>query len=122
MPSLAQLHHQHQNGIPCPRDFNFATHVVDKWALHQPSLLALHWVSADMKRERKLTYAELAELSERAAVGLAKLGIRKGERVMVSPCLAGWPSWLPEQSADSGIHLRRSNCRGFANGGLPCLR
>lgn len=84
MPSLAQLQHQYQNGIPCPVDFNFATHVVDKWALHQPPLLALHWVSPDFSKERKLTYAELAELSERAAVGLSRLGIKKGERVMVS--------------------------------------
>ena len=86
MPTLAQLHHQYQNGIPCPPDFNFATHVVDKWALHQPPLLALHWVSSDFSKERKLTYADLAELSERAAVGLARLGIKKGERVLVSGC------------------------------------
>jgi len=84
MPSLAQLHHQYQHGIACPTDFNFATHVVDKWALHDPPLLALHWVSADFSRERKLAYAELARLSERAAVGLAGLGINKGDRVMVS--------------------------------------
>lgn len=84
MPSLAQLHHRYQNGIPCPADFNFATHVVDKWALHQPPLLALHWISADFAKERKLTYAELAALSERAAVGLSRLGIKKGDRVLVS--------------------------------------
>lgn len=57
-----ELRAKYANGLPCPADFNFPANVIDKFAT-DPSLLALHWVSHDYKKETKVTYAQLADVS-----------------------------------------------------------
>jgi acyl-coenzyme A synthetase/AMP-(fatty) acid ligase len=75
-----ELLNKYANGIPCPDDFTFPTHVIDKWAQSDPSLLAIHWVAPDFKNERKITYKELAEQSNRMAVAFVNQGIKKHSR------------------------------------------
>ncbi|GAA6003100.1 uncharacterized protein JCM10292_002861 [Rhodotorula paludigena] len=70
-------------GIPCPSDFSFPSHVVDAWAKKQPNQPAIHWVSHDFARERVVSYAELAELSHRAAKVFEEAGLKKGDRVLL---------------------------------------
>lgn len=90
MPSYAELQAKYKDGIPCPPTFNF-TDVIARWGQSDPALLALHWVSADFLHERKVTYAELDALSHRAAIGLSRLGIKRGDRVMVQlPRVVEW--------------------------------
>lgn len=71
------------DGIPCPDDFSFPSSVVDKWAQTQPDQLAFHWVSHDFGTERKVTYAELSDLSNRAARAFLDSGLVKGDRVLI---------------------------------------
>lgn len=86
-----ELVQRYKNGIPCPDDFSFPTHVIDKWSKSDPTLLAIHWVAADFRLERKVTYAELSDESHRMAVAFAKKGIKKGSRVMiVLPKVVEW--------------------------------
>jgi non-ribosomal peptide synthetase component E (peptide arylation enzyme) len=71
--------------------YSWATSVLDAWAAGQPDELALHWVSHDGGRQIKRTYADVAERSHRAAHAFAKLGIKKGDRVMVQlPRILDW--------------------------------
>ncbi|MGZ3708894.1 MAG: AMP-binding protein, partial [Bdellovibrionota bacterium] len=44
---------------------------------------ALIWVGNDLGEERRFTYRELAAEVARAANGLERLGVRKGDRVMI---------------------------------------
>ncbi|GAA5975559.1 hypothetical protein JCM10908_005202 [Rhodotorula pacifica] len=80
-----------KNGIPCPDDFNFPSHVLSKWAQKQPSQPALHWVSHDFKSERIVSYKELDDLIHRAAKAFYDAGIRKGDRVLIQlPRIVEW--------------------------------
>lgn len=81
--SYKAIHEKYGEGIPCPDDFSFPSHVLDKWAEKQPDQLVLHWVSADFSKERKVTYEELTDLSNRCAIAFAAKGIKKGDKVMV---------------------------------------
>lgn len=83
---------RYAKGIPCPDDFSFPSHVLDKWATN-PTQLALHWISHDFKVEKKLTYAQLSELSKKAAVVFENVGIKKGDRVLLQlPRVIEW--WI----------------------------
>lgn len=68
--------------IRCPDNFNFAYDVVDEMARTEPDREALVWcnVAGD---ERRFTFGEMKELSDRAAVFLRKAGVGKGDRVML---------------------------------------
>ena len=70
--------------LSIPRNPNFVTHVFDKWAA-DPSLEALFWVGADKPtpRVRHFSYQYLAERSHRVACAFHKLGLRKGDRVVI---------------------------------------
>lgn len=81
--SYAALQEKFGNGIPCPDDFSFPSHVLDVWSSKQPELPALHWVSSDFAREKVVTYSQLSDLSHRAAFAFAEAGLKKGDRVMV---------------------------------------
>ncbi|GAA5936719.1 hypothetical protein JCM3775_000179 [Rhodotorula graminis] len=86
MPSefdYATICAKYGNGIPCPDDFSFPSAVVDKWAQAQPDQIAFHWVSHDFGHERKMTYADLSDLSHRAARAFADSGLVKGDRVLI---------------------------------------
>lgn len=74
------LFKQYSGGIPCPSDFNFATHIIDKWARTNASLPALHFVNADFEEDRVVSYGELSDLSHRAARVFSEAGLKKGDR------------------------------------------
>jgi acyl-coenzyme A synthetase/AMP-(fatty) acid ligase len=73
----------------CPEFFNFGFDVVDAWAAAAPEHLALRWVGPDV--ERTLTYSQLADRSGRFARALTRLGLSRGERVLV--ILPRVPEW-----------------------------
>src|SRR5438105_5927464 len=69
--------------------FNFARDVIGRWA-QNPEKLAMHWLGA-AGEERRLTFAEFAERSDRFARVLQGQGVRPGDRVMVQ--LPRVPAW-----------------------------
>lgn len=76
-----------------PEYFNFATDIFDRWALKNPEAIALWWVSEDGGHERRFTFAELRELSSRAASAFKESGIQEGQPVMLMlPRLPAW--WI----------------------------
>ncbi|SCZ99085.1 BZ3500_MvSof-1268-A1-R1_Chr3-1g05803 [Microbotryum saponariae] len=91
--SLAALESAYGQGIPCPSDFSFPSHVLDRWTSKQPQAPAIIWASPDFKQERIVSYKELSDLSNRAALAFEKHGIKKGDKVMVQlPRVAEW--WI----------------------------
>ncbi|KWU44217.1 acetyl-CoA synthetase [Rhodotorula sp. JG-1b] len=85
------LHQKLKDGIPCPVDFSFPSHVLSKWARIQPSQPALHWVSHDFATERIVTYRELDDLTHRAAKAFCDAGLKKGDRVLIQlPRIVEW--------------------------------
>ncbi len=75
--------------LDVPEMFNFATDVIGKWA-RDPNKLAMLWVGQDGE-ERRITFAQFAERSSRAANAFSELGIKKGDRVLVM--LPRIPEW-----------------------------
>ena len=65
-----------------PEHFNFGYDVMDKWAEEKPDKLALLWTNdeGDCKR---FSFADLKELSDRAAAYFLSLGISRGDMVML---------------------------------------
>ncbi|MBI4261454.1 MAG: AMP-binding protein, partial [Actinobacteria bacterium] len=59
---------------------NLAHDCVDKWADRTPEAVAVVWEGEDGE-VRRVTYRELRSMADRAAHGLAALGIREGDRV-----------------------------------------
>ena len=72
----------HNFRINVPENFNFAYDVLDVIAEEEPDKRALQWAHMD-GRERAFTFAEIARLSHKAANLFARLGIRKGDKVML---------------------------------------
>ncbi len=68
--------------IHTPEHFNFAYDVVDVYAAGDPGKRALVWCN-DHGLERIFSFADLMRESNRAANVLHKLGIRKGDNVML---------------------------------------
>lgn len=68
--------------INVPEHFNFAYDVVDAIAAEDPSHPALLWTDT-AGGERRFTFGELSELSDRTAAFFASLGIGRGDRVML---------------------------------------
>ena len=75
--------------LEVPEYFNFATDVIGKWA-RDPTKPAMLWIGQHGE-ERGLTFAYFAEYSSRAANAFSKLGIKKGDRVLVM--LPRIPEW-----------------------------
>src|SRR5260370_38243098 len=75
--------------LEVPEYFNFATDVIGKWA-SDPNKLAMLWIGQNGV-EQQLTFAHFAERSSRAANAFARLGIQKGDRVLVR--LPRIPEW-----------------------------
>ena len=65
----------------CPDDFNFGFDVVDDWANRKPELEAIYWASDDT--ERRVTFTEMSQRSDRVAGGLLDMGLAPGDRVLV---------------------------------------
>ena len=86
-----------QTGIPnqfslkYPENFNFGYDVVDVLGRENPDGLAVMWCNTDGE-EKRLTYRDIMELSNRAANAFAAQGIRKGDRVLVI-LKRNWEYW-----------------------------
>ncbi len=74
-----------------PEYFNFTVDVFDKWARKQPESPALWWINEDETEERRFTFAEMRDLSLRAARAFQESGIRPGDPVMI--LLPRVPEW-----------------------------
>ena len=68
--------------IEIPENFNFAYDVVDEYARIEPEKVALVWCNDET--DRKFTFKELKEYSDRAANFFKQQGIKKGDRVMLT--------------------------------------
>lgn len=65
-----------------PENFNFAYDVVDAWAAEEPAREALLWTNP-AGEERRFTFADMKELSDKTAAFFQSLGVGKGTRVML---------------------------------------
>ena len=72
-----------------PETFNYGGDVVDAWA-EDPERMALIWVN-DAGEERRFTYADIRDLTNRFANYLTAKGVRKGDRVLIM--LPRIPEW-----------------------------
>ncbi|MCL2080748.1 MAG: AMP-binding protein [Oscillospiraceae bacterium] len=68
--------------VNIPDDFNFGYDVVDGWAAADPDKPALVWCD-DCGGERSFTFGDISAQSNRAANMLRKLGVSKGDAVML---------------------------------------
>ena len=75
--------------LEVPERFNFARDVIGRWA-QDPNHLAMHWLGGNGE-ERRLTFRDFAERSDRFARVLEDQGVRPGDRVMVQ--LPRVPAW-----------------------------
>lgn len=83
--------HGNELGLCGTGDFNFATDVFDRWAKKRPEATALWWLDEGRVQERRFSFAELSELSRRAARSFGKSGIVAGALVMLM--LPRVPEW-----------------------------
>src|SRR5947207_2718645 len=74
-----------------PTRFNFASEVMERWAQERPEALALWCVNEDGGFEHKISFRQLAESFRRAAGLFHTLGVRRGQRVLVT--LPRIPQW-----------------------------
>ncbi|MDP4108529.1 MAG: AMP-binding protein [Bacillota bacterium] len=68
--------------LKIPENFNFAFDVVDELAALRPDKQALLWCN-DHGEERRFTFSDLKRLSGKTANYLRRLGISRGDRVML---------------------------------------
>lgn len=78
--------------IDVPENFNFAYDVVDEWARVEPEKKALVWIN-DAAEEHEFTFTDISLLSNRAANAFKRLGIRKGDVVMMM-LRRRWEYWV----------------------------
>ena len=76
--------------LDVPERFNFAREVIGRYA-EDPEHLAMWWLSGDGSQERKITFKEFAERSDKFAEILQKSGVKPGDRVLVQ--LPRIPAW-----------------------------
>lgn len=65
-----------------PENFNFAFDIVDEYARLCPEKRALVWCN-DKGEEKQFSFGEISHLSKKLAASLYKMGIRKGDFVML---------------------------------------
>ncbi|KAF7197374.1 Acyl-coenzyme A synthetase ACSM5, mitochondrial [Pseudocercospora fuligena] len=84
--------HYFEPQLKRPKEFNFATDVVDYWAKNPSKGCAMHWISQDRKKERQLSFEHFSRQSHRLAVLFReKLGVQKGEKMLIiMPRLPEW--------------------------------
>ena len=68
--------------LSIPENFNFGFDVVDEYARLEPNKRALVWCN-DKGQEREYSFKDISLLSNKLADALQKLGIKKGDFVMV---------------------------------------
>lgn len=78
--------------IEIPENFNFAYDVVDEWARVEPEKKALVWVN-DASEQREFTFTDISRLSNKAANAFSKMGIKKGDVVLMI-LRRRWEYWV----------------------------
>ncbi len=78
--------------IEVPENFNFAYDVVDEWARVEPEKKALVWIDDD-GNHREFTFTDISRLSNKAANAFTKLGIKKGDVVLMI-LRRRWEYWV----------------------------
>ena len=78
--------------INTPDDFNFGFDVVDEWARVEPDKKALVWCD-DHNDERVFSFQDISLFSNRAARAFQRIGIGKGDVVMVM-LRQRWEYWI----------------------------
>jgi len=78
--------------IRVPENFNFAYDVIDELASAKPEKPALLWTN-ERGEEKRITFGEMKEYSDRAAAMFAGHGIKKGDKVMVI-LKRHWEFWV----------------------------
>ncbi|MDO5117634.1 MAG: AMP-binding protein [Eggerthellaceae bacterium] len=78
--------------INVPEVFNFGFDVVDEWARVEPDKPALLWCN-DAGEERLFTFTDISRLSNKTANAFSKLGIGKGDVVMMI-LRRRWEYWV----------------------------
>ena len=68
--------------LKVPAHFNFGYDVIDEWAKSDPDKEALVWCN-DEGEEKRFTFKDISELSNRAANVFRSLGLVKGDFVML---------------------------------------
>ena len=68
--------------VAIPNNFNFAYDVVDAWAEKEPKKKAMLWTNDEGKRF-DFTFADFKKFSDMTASFFARLGIKKGDTVML---------------------------------------
>jgi len=78
--------------VDVPDDFNFAVDVVDAWAKTDPDKTALVWCN-DAGDERRFSFGDISLESARAAAAFSKLGLKKGDTVLLL-LKRRWQFWI----------------------------
>lgn len=78
--------------VEAPADFNFAVDVVDAWAKAESDKSALVWCN-DAGDERRFSFGEVSLESARAAVAFSRMGIKKGDAVLLL-VKRRWQFWI----------------------------
>lgn len=78
--------------ITIPENFDFSRDIVDVWAENEPNKRALLYCT-DEGYSRTFSFAEISELSKRAATWFRSMGIGKGDRVMTL-LRRRWEYWI----------------------------
>lgn len=68
--------------VNVPEDFNFGYDVIDAYAEEEPERVALLWTN-DKGDEKRVTYREFKDVTDRCASFFLSIGIEKGDRVML---------------------------------------
>lgn len=78
--------------IDVPENFNFAYDVVDEWAHVEPEKKALVWLN-DAGEQHEFTFTDISRLSNKAANAFSKMGIAKGDVVLMI-LRRRWEYWV----------------------------
>ena len=78
--------------VEAPANFNFTINVVDAWAKTDPGKSALVWCN-DQGDERRFSFGDISLESARAAVAFLRMGIRKGDAVLLL-LKRRWQFWI----------------------------
>lgn len=82
---------ERQSLPPIPKTFNPVLDILERWASLEPEALAVVSVGADGNLVRVQTTADLALESRRMGRALVRLGISKGERILIM--MSRIPAW-----------------------------
>ncbi|KAK5312885.1 hypothetical protein LTR93_011156 [Exophiala xenobiotica] len=104
-----------------PEYFNFATDIVDRWADSNPRLQAMLWVDDQQAQPRSLTYSHFRDQSHKAAHLLRQLGLKPGDRLMITlNRIPAW-SWFAAWNNGSTLFINDSKGAFSARGMLDVL-